>query len=148
MNIQQLNKSGQNIWVFIVTGVIALLITGVSWFCVEVITSYKGWPKEESTDNSRRNESLAFRLALLVWLVKNGRTTWTWHSRAWLCILSNDKLGKFRARADLQNLHSSGRGAAAMKRPEKACDYVYRSISGNLVENFEMGTILSRTECC
>ena len=131
MNIQQLNQSGQNIWVFIVTGVLALLITGMSWFCVEVITSYKGWPREGSTDDSHRDRGLVFRLALLVWLVKNGHTTWMWLSGAWLCILSNDKLGKF-----------SYLGPRGIKNgiTENVCDYVYDSISGKLKERFEITT--------
>ena len=131
MNIQQLNQSGQNLWVFIVTGVIALLITGVSWFCVEVTTTYKGWPREGSTDDLNRNRSLAFRFALLVWLVKNGHTSWMWLSGAWLCILSNDKLGEFTAQ---------GPSGVEGYFPEKACDYVYESISGDLAERFETTT--------
>ena len=123
MNLQQLNQSGQNIWVFIVTGVLALSITGMSWLCVEVITSYKGLPKKGSTDDSRCSEGLAFRLALLVWLVKKGHTTWMWRSGAWLCILSNDKLGKFRVEARPDHTE-----ALARRRPEKACYYVYRGI--------------------
>ena len=114
MNFQQLNQSGQNIWVFIVTGALALLITGVSWLSVEVITSYKGWTDLGKTDDSCRNESLPFRLALLLWLVKNGHWKWMYRSGAWLCILSNDKLGKFRVRRNLSG--------------ENACNYVYRSI--------------------
>lgn len=142
MNLQQLNQSGQNLWVFIVTGVIALLVTGVSWLCVEVITSYKGWTKPGSTNDARPSRSIVFRLALLVWLVKNGHTTWMWQSGAWLCILSNDKLGKFRAESkmgldgtelDQWNIISH--------RPEKACAYVYRSIqSEKLWGNFDLST--------
>ena len=135
MNIQQLNQSGQNIWVFIVTGVLALLITGVSWFCVEVITSYKEWPRKGITGDSRRNKSLAFRLALLVWLVKNGHTTWMWLSGAWLCILSNDKLGKFRVRSWVGN---------ELLPKDKACDYVYRSIqSEDIWPNFDLERTIS-----
>ena len=125
MNLQQLNKSGQNLWVFIVTGVVALLITGVSWLCVEVITSYRGWTKLGSTNDSHRNESLAFRLALLVWLVKNGHTTWMRCSGAWLCILSNDKLGNFSVVAANTTVAAMGTGDSPL---ETACDYVYRSI--------------------
>ena len=140
MNIQQLNHSGQNLWVFIVTSVIALLVTGVSWLCVEVITSYKGWPRNGSTDESRRNRVLAFRLALLVWLVKNGHTTWMWRSGAWLCILSNDKLGKFRASAELDP------NAVPIpphdQKLEETCSYVHRNIqSENLWGNFELRTV-------
>ena len=140
MNLQQLNHNGKNLWVFIVTGVIALLITGVCWFCVEVITSYKGWPGEIGTENSRRSKSLAFRIALLVWLVKNGHTAWMWRSGAWLCILSNEKLGNFHAYAVVgpneQRLH-------LIQLREKACDYVYRSIqSKEQWDNFHLSTVM------
>ena len=138
MNLQQLNKSGQNLWVFIVTGVVALLVTGVAWFCVELITSYKGLPQYGSTADSRRNQSIVFRLALLVWLVKNGHTTWMWQSGAWLCILSNDKLGNFCARAT-PRLYPVAEGL-----PEKACDYVFRSIQSkdkDMWRNFDLRRI-------
>ena len=144
MNLQQLNQSGQNLWIFVLTGVTALLVTGLSWLCVEAITNYKGWPKEGSTDDSRRNESLAFRLALLVWLVKNGHTTWMWRSGAWLCILSNDKLGKFVATAFvyLQDLSTGFFPPPDFPPPEKACDYVYRNIqSEELWRNFDLDTV-------
>ena len=132
MNLQQLNHSGQNLWVFVLTGVVALLVTGMAWLCVEVITNYKGWPRERSTEDSRRNNRLVFRLALLVWLVKNGYTTWMWRSGACLCILSNDKLGKFRGH-DPQTDNSL---------LEEACDYVYRSIqSEELWRNFDLDTV-------
>lgn len=137
MNLQQLNQSGQNLWVFIVTGVIALLVTGVSWLCVEIITSYKRLPRKGSTDESRRNQNLTFRLAVLVWLVKEGHTSWMWHSGAWLCVLSNEKLGKFRAKAG---------DRSPWDPPEEACNYVYRSFSENLAGNFDMVTVSSRRE--
>ena len=146
MNLQQLNQNGQNLWVFVTTGVIALFITGVSWLCVEVITSYKGWPRKGSTEDSRRNGRLVFRLALLVWLVKNGHATWMWHSGAWLCILSNDKLGEFHARA---HVDLTGQFALTDVRPpsEKACNYVYRSVhSTKLWLNFDLSTIERRGE--
>ena len=129
MNLQQLNQSGQNLWVFVLTGVVALLVTGSAWWCVELITNYKGWPRKGSTEDSRRNKRLVFRLALLVWLVKNGHTTWMRRTGAWLCILSNDKLGKFRGYDPQTN----------SSLPEEACDYVYRSIqSEELWRNFEI----------
>ena len=131
MNLQQLNQSGQNLWIFVLTGVVALLVTGMAWLCVEVITKYKGWPGERSTEDSHRNNRLVFRLALLVWLVKNGYTTWMWRSGAWLCILSNGKLGNFRGH-DPQTDHSL---------PVEPCDYIYRSIQSELWRNFDLGTV-------
>ena len=142
MNIQQLNRTGQDLWIFIVTGAVALLITGVSWFCVEVLTSYKSWAKIGSTDNSRRNQALVFRLALLLWLVRNGYTTWMRRSGAWWCILSNDKFGHFRARTWYYLDTNPFITDKAMDPPEKACDYVYRSIqSGNHLQDFDLRTI-------
>ena len=141
MNIQQLNQSGQNLWVFTVTGVVGLLIIGISWFCVEVITSYTELTEPGSTNKSRRNQIVAFRLAVFVWLVKNGHKTWMWQSGAWLCILSNDKLGKFCARAKPNFDTERSSPAVAEGFPEKACDYVYRSITGELWHNFITGTI-------
>ena len=146
MNLQQLNQSGQNLWVFIVTGVIALLVTGVSWICVEVITSYKGFPQSE--DVSRRKFSLTNRLAMLLWLFKEGHKSWMWHSGAWFCILSNDKLGKFLARARIRPGYQSyrSRTQVAYDPPEKACNYVYRSLSEGFRANFDMATVLSQRE--
>ena len=140
MNLQQLNRSGQSLWVFIVTGVIALLVTGVSWLCVEVITSYKGLPKKGRTDDSRRNNSFTFRVALFVWLVKNGHTAWMWHSGAWLCILSNSRLGRFHARA-MCGLNGEFISPSDQKL-ENACDYVYRSIQSERFRlNFDLSTV-------
>ena len=142
MNLQQLNHNGQNLWVFIVTGVIALLITGASWFCVEVITSYKGWPREGSTEEARRNEGLAFRLALLVWLIKNGYTTWMWYSGAWLRVLSNDKLGIFRVRVIVGLGTERSDAVKGGHLSTNACDYVHRGIqSGEGREHFSLRTL-------
>lgn len=141
MNLQQLNQNGQNLWVFIVTGVIALFITGVSWFCVEVITSYKGWINPRSRYDSRRYTKLVSRLALLVWLVVNGHTTWMWRSGAWLCILSNDMLGKFHARA-WEDVSTQRISLYTEEWSDSACNYVFRSIqSEKLWVNFDLSTV-------
>ena len=36
MNLQQLNQNGQNFWSFVVTAIVALLITGFVWFSLEL----------------------------------------------------------------------------------------------------------------
>lgn len=41
MNIQQINGSGHNIWVFAVTSIAALLFTGLTWFSIEAINHIK-----------------------------------------------------------------------------------------------------------
>lgn len=91
-------------------------------------------------NDSRRNESLVFRLALLVWLVKNGHTTWMWRSGAWLCILTNEKRGKFCVR---ERRGPNGEYLLWPSRKEEiACDYVYGNIqSERLWENFDLETL-------
>ena len=39
MNLQQLNQSGQNVRSFVVTSILALIITGLMWFCLEQFNS-------------------------------------------------------------------------------------------------------------
>lgn len=41
MNLQQLNNNGQQIWVFIITAVAAILVTAGLWFCFEHVNDIK-----------------------------------------------------------------------------------------------------------
>ena len=95
MNIQQLNHSGQNLWVFFVTAVVALLVTGGSWACSKKAMA---WYKERAAvsrayakKEGKQEYGLLLRMAMLVWLVRNGHTAWMWKSGAWLAILMNSK---------------------------------------------------------
>ncbi len=85
MNIEQLNKSGQNLSVFIITAVLTLVVTGGSWFLIEQTNSYRKWrrrsPKQQY--DGKTQFSLAVRLALIAWLVSNGHTHWMFKSGAW-----------------------------------------------------------------
>ena len=122
MNIQQLNGSGQNVWVFFATAVAALLVTGGSWLCSDRLASHEAvaWYKERGASkvadvgaNNRRRKSreygLLLRVAMVVWLTRRGYTIWMLKSGAWRAILTNSNaLGKNRFGADDQ----------------RACDYV------------------------
>lgn len=115
MNIQQLNKSGQNLWVFFVTAVVALLVTGGSWLWSKSIYKAMLWYKQQPASNStnkrivRQEYGLLLRMAMLVWLVRNGHKAWMWKSGAWLAILIGSKVpGKGEC-------HGAG---------QAACDYV------------------------
>ncbi|KAF6218137.1 hypothetical protein HO133_006096 [Letharia lupina] len=95
MNIQQLNHNGQNLWVFFVTAVVALLVTGGSWVCSKKAMA---WYKERAAvsrayakKEGKQEYGLLLRMAMLVWLVRNGHTAWMWKSGAWLAILMNSK---------------------------------------------------------
>ena len=40
MNLQQLNQSGKTLREFVLTALIALLLTGISWFIIEDLNSF------------------------------------------------------------------------------------------------------------
>lgn len=90
MNIQQINGSGHSIWIFAVTSVAALLITGSVWYSMEESTNIKA---------SRRyldqipKYSPAFRMYMVGWLVTNGHLSWMRKSKAWSEILKNSDRG-------------------------------------------------------
>ncbi|KAG6997601.1 hypothetical protein G7Y79_00039g075630 [Physcia stellaris] len=48
MNIQQLNRNGQPIWVFLVTTIVAVWVTSFVWFAIEQRMGYLTWRKEMS----------------------------------------------------------------------------------------------------
>lgn len=100
MNIQQLNGSGPRIWVFFTTAIAALLITGGSWLCSKSLATPRAvvWYRERAVAEKAKDEQwnsqeygLLLRMAMLVWLVRNGHTSWMWKSGAWAAILTNSK---------------------------------------------------------
>ena len=100
MNIQQLNKSGQNIWVFIATTIVALLVTGSSWLCSKPNYNAVAWYKKRlvakiaKSDGEREKQEFALpiRIAMLVWLMRNGHKAWMWKSGASIAILIDSKV--------------------------------------------------------
>ena len=90
MNIQQINGSGHSIWIFVVTSIAALVITGSVWYLIEE------WNKIKA---SRRDLDklptycLAFRIYMVGWLVMNGHLSWMRKSKAWSEILDNSYRG-------------------------------------------------------
>ena len=125
MNIEQLNGSGQQIWVFFTTAVAALLITGGSWLFSNRLATHKAtlWYKERAAakkalDEERKSQKygLLLRIAMLVWLVRNGYTLWMWKSGAGAAILTDNNA-----------VVKIGRNVFFQQRPARsACDYVSR----------------------
>ena len=72
-NLNQLNGSGQNLWVFLTTAIAILVLTGGSWFCLEQISSYRTWRQEANLEKAQTQYSIAVRLAMLFLLYKRGR---------------------------------------------------------------------------
>lgn len=121
MNIQQLNQNGQNLWVFFTTAVVALALTGGSWLCSKSTYEAVAWYKEmavatEANDEEERKREygLLLRMAMLIWLVRNGYKTWMWRSGAWIAILLDSKV----------QARGFSRIVGGAERAPRACDYV------------------------
>ena len=117
MNIQQLNGSGQKIWVFFTTAIAMLLMTGGSWLCFNRLATHEAieWYQQrskvgvmdatgayrEGENWEKRDYGFLLRVAMLIWLVRNGRRTWMWNSGAWIAIAMNSNArGETRSVAD------------------------------------------------
>ena len=55
MNIQQVNGSGHNIWIFAVTSVVALSVTGLTGYFIEEINKIRISLRKISKEWSRRS---------------------------------------------------------------------------------------------
>lgn len=104
MNIQQLNGSGRSLQTFVVTAIVALAITGTSWWLTEQLSSLRTWRNRdpdhyegpstiEAYGRVSPNYSLAVRIAMLVWLVRHGHSSWMTKSGAVWCVLTNSRTG-------------------------------------------------------
>ena len=79
MNIQQINGSGHSIWIFAVTSIAALLITGTVLYSIEESNKIKASRRDL---NKLPKYSLAFRMYMVGWLVTNGHVSWMRKSKA------------------------------------------------------------------
>ena len=114
MNTQQINGSGHSIWIFAVTSVAALLITGLVWYSIEESNNIK---RSRRDLNKRPKYCLAFRVYMVGWLIMNGHLWWMRKSRAWSEILRNSDEG-FEPLAKRAPPHENEYGALT------ACHYV------------------------
>ena len=115
MNLSELNGSGKELWVFLTTAIIALLIAGTSWFLLEEGNNFRNWQRKRIPDTRTRFTRTRFtfgaRLAMLAWLWRTGHTKWAWKSDAWWRVLTDS--------------------ASKLSKPEEArgltaCEYVSR----------------------
>ena len=89
MNLSELNGSGKNLKDFLVTAIVALLITAVSWFLTEEINKYLLYWRRRSQVGERF--TIGARLGMFVWLQKNGPIGWWLEAGAWWRILINSE---------------------------------------------------------
>ncbi|KAI4178271.1 MAG: hypothetical protein LQ346_007503 [Caloplaca aetnensis] len=61
MNLEQLNASGQQLRVFFVTAISALLVTGSVWFCIDQVNDWFTWRDGQTRSRTRTKFSLAVR---------------------------------------------------------------------------------------
>ena len=104
MNLQQLNRSGQDIWHFLVTAGLALFVTVGTWFCIDELKNYTTWKQRAGEDKNpgARNLtcSISVRIAMLVKLLRRGHRDWVRKSEAWLHVLTYEKFGDFHPCSD------------------------------------------------
>ena len=119
MNIQQLNASGPNMSTFITTAVAILGSTMLCWFVITQHEGYHLWqskmPHRKGKTKARHTSGycLTARMAMLIWLLRNGHVGWLKRSNAWIGLLTNDLFGTFNS----GNVRDHTR---------KACDFVTR----------------------
>lgn len=105
MNLQQLNGSGQGLWDFLITAVLALVITGATWWVIEQLNSLRAWrrrdrqtykpPRKNEPDKRRSPDySLLVRLTMITWLITHGHWSWMIKSGAGWCVLTNSSAEK------------------------------------------------------
>ena len=88
MNLSELNGSGKKLWVFLTTAIIALLVTGASWFLIEEVNKYLRWQRKGW--GTRTQFTIGARIGMLAWLWEERHRTWMWRSGAWWRILTNN----------------------------------------------------------
>ena len=107
MNLSELNGSGKKLWVFLTTAIVALLVTGASWFLIEEVNNYLGWQRKNW--GTRTQFTIGARIGMLALLWEYRHRTWMWRSGAWWRILT-DNTDKLTNQAGATNL--------------SACEYV------------------------
>ncbi|KAL8806368.1 MAG: hypothetical protein Q9182_001398 [Xanthomendoza sp. 2 TL-2023] len=88
MNLQQLFQTGQSVKAFVITALIALVITGAAWLTTEGVNNYSAWTRRRSS-SPVPTFNIAQRLAMITWLVLNRHGRWMMRTGAWWRILLN-----------------------------------------------------------
>lgn len=123
MNLSELNESGKDVRVFLTTAIVALVITGASWFFIEEFNNYLKWKRSHAARtqgnrslNARMQLPLGARIGMLALLWHYGHKSWMWRSGAWWRILTNN---------------SSGLSQGTQAKGPSACEYVWEHTVGS-----------------
>ena len=115
MNIQQLNESGKSLWVFLLTALVTLAVTGCLWLLIELLNGYQNWKRGRpklSQNKTTSSYSMGERVAMIVWLLRHHHISWMKKTGAWWRIMANDRARYIKLEAESEGLFMS------------VCDYV------------------------
>lgn len=89
MNLIQLNSSGPELRVFIITAVLALFVTLASWLCIDQWSRIIAWrqAKPEYDHSTHTRFCFTVRLIMILWLLFHGHFRWMRITGAWSLIL-------------------------------------------------------------
>ena len=98
MNIQELNATGQPIWVFVVTAAITLGTAFSIWAIMYQRTKYIHAPTlRDSSHSSYKDKDSDIsswrRFQALCWLIFHGHLVWCWRSGIFYSLLTHGRLG-------------------------------------------------------
>ncbi|KAL8754192.1 MAG: hypothetical protein Q9184_005192 [Pyrenodesmia sp. 2 TL-2023] len=88
MNLQQLNAEGQPVWVFVLTALLATILTAFIWFFIDQINSIRRWTRMRGTlANIYKVEyegipdySIGVRITMIYLIMHWGYTKWMFRS--------------------------------------------------------------------
>ena len=94
MNIHQLNQSGQSFWVFLITALVAMLVTVSAWYSTAQVNSYRKWHEvnvENGEGPTPEQASLSFmmRINMLIWMSLSSYKYWMIKKGIWWRLLTN-----------------------------------------------------------
>ncbi|OTB07312.1 hypothetical protein M426DRAFT_248900 [Hypoxylon sp. CI-4A] len=98
MNIEQLNASGQSLWVFVVTTIVIFALTMTVWGFMYQLHKYNSLPKVLRGGGGRYG-SISFKDGLThLWLlIRHGHLIWTWKSGIAFSLLTGGRKGFLRS---------------------------------------------------
>ncbi|GAW14488.1 hypothetical protein ANO14919_038910 [Xylariales sp. No.14919] len=126
MNIRELNENGQPIWVFLVTTIIIVAVTMVSWGFMYQTQKYHSLPK----DDSRREKKTPWtRLCRLLQLISHGHIIWAWKSGILFSLLTDGRV--VFVRSCLGHGYDSRPRMNRHHHPHQPCAYIKNHLGFN-----------------
>ena len=89
MNVQEINHTGQSIWVFVVTAISIMVTAFIALGISYQWTRFAHAPRSENLERQPWNE----RFKALLWLSFHGHFIWTFKSGIWFALLTDGRHG-------------------------------------------------------